>query len=60
MDTSSALIAPERVLRFFHSSPGTGTRVASIPLGTLPDFEKAFLAFSWSSEEVIFAVSRGE
>jgi hypothetical protein len=44
----------ERVLRFFHSSPGTGTRVASIPLGTLPDFEKAFLAFSWSPEEVTF------
>ncbi len=42
----------ERVLRFFHSSPGTGTRVASIPLGSLPDFEKAFLAFSWSPEEV--------
>jgi hypothetical protein len=44
----------ERVLRFFHSSPGTGTRVASIPLGSLPDFEKAFLAFSWSPEEVVF------
>lgn len=44
----------ERVLRFFHSSPGTGTRVASIPLGALPDFEKAFLAFSWSPEEVVF------
>lgn len=44
----------ERVLRFFHSSPGTGTRVASIPLGSLPDFEKAFLAFSWSPEEVAF------
>jgi hypothetical protein len=44
----------ERVLRFFHSSPGTGTRVASIPLGTLPDFDKAFLAFSWSSDEVVF------
>lgn len=44
----------DRVLRFFHSSPGTGTRVASIPLGSLPDFEKAFLAFSWSPEEVMF------
>lgn len=44
----------DRVLRFFHSSPGTGTRVASIPLGPLPDFEKAFLAFSWSPEEIVF------
>ena len=44
----------DRVLRFFHSSPGTGTRVASIPLRSLPDFEKASLAFSWSPEEIMF------
>lgn len=44
----------ERVLRFFHSSPGTGTRVASIALDPLPDFEKAYFAFSWSPEEVKF------
>src|SRR3989304_7243449 len=44
----------DRVLRFFHSSPGTGTRVASIPLGTLPNFDRAFLAFTWSPEGVHF------
>lgn len=44
----------DRVLRFFHSSPGTGTRIASISLNSLPDFEKAFLAFSWSPEEITF------
>lgn len=44
----------ERVLRFFHSSPGTGTRSASIPLAALPDFDQAFLAFTWSPEEVKF------
>lgn len=44
----------ERVLRFFHSSPGTGTRVASIALDPLPDFENAYFAFSWSPDEVKF------
>lgn len=44
----------ERELRFFHASPGTGTRIASIPLAGLPDFEKAFLAFTWSPEEMKF------
>jgi hypothetical protein len=44
----------EGVLRFFHSSPGTGTRVAVIPLKELPDFEKAFLAFTWTPEDLSF------
>lgn len=44
----------ERVLRFFHSSPGTGTRVAAIDLNGLPSFDKAFLAFTWSPEETNF------
>lgn len=44
----------DRTLRFFHSSPGTGTRVASISLDGLPDFEKAYLAFTWSPEETHF------
>lgn len=43
-----------RILRFFHASPGTGTRVASIPLGALPDFDRAFLAFTWSPEATAF------
>ena len=44
----------ERVLRFYHSSPGTGTRVATIDLAGLPAFEKAFLAFVWSPDEIRF------
>lgn len=43
-----------RRLLFFHSSPGTGTRVATIDLADLPDFEKAFLAFTWSPQEACF------
>ena len=41
-----------RSLRYFHASPGTGTRVAEIALGDLPDFSQAYLAFSWSPEEI--------
>ena len=44
----------ERLLRFFHSSPGTGTRVATIDLNELPPFNRAFLAFTWSPEETNF------
>lgn len=44
----------ERALRFYHSSPGTGTRVATIDLAGLPSFEKAFLAFVWSPDEIRF------
>jgi hypothetical protein len=44
----------DRTLRFFHSSPGTGTRVATISLESLPDFEKASLIFNWSPEEIMF------
>jgi len=44
----------DRVLRFLHSSPGTGTRVACIPLGGLPNFDRAFLCFTWSPEEINF------
>lgn len=43
-----------RRLQFFYSSPGTGTRVATIDLGDLPDFDRAFLAFTWSPQEVHF------
>ena len=44
----------ERRLHFYHSSPGTGTRVAAIDLGALPDFDSAFLAFTWSPSEMHF------
>jgi len=50
----------ERVLRFFHSSPGTGTRLAAISLASLPDFEQAYLSFSWTPEEVtLYCSPRG-
>lgn len=42
----------DRLLRFYHSSPGTGTRVASIDLRGLPEFERALLAFVWSPDEI--------
>jgi len=44
--------SPERTLRFYHSTPGTGTRVAEIALGDLPDFTEAYLAFTWSPEGI--------
>ena len=43
-----------RRLQFFYSSPGTGTSVATIDLSGLPDFDGAFLAFTWSPQEVHF------
>src|SRR6266498_3806443 len=45
----------DRVLSFFYSSPGTGTRVASISLATLPAFDSALLWFVWSPAEVRLA-----
>jgi hypothetical protein len=44
----------ERVLNFYHSSPATGTRIASINLDGVPSFQRAFLAFVWSPEETRF------
>jgi hypothetical protein len=44
----------DRVLRFYHSSPGTGTRVAEIALSGLPDFEQVYLALTWTPEETNF------
>ena len=38
-------------IHFFHSSPGTGTRVASIELETLPPAPNVFMAFSWTPDE---------
>jgi hypothetical protein len=42
------------VLHFIHSSPGTGTRIASIDLKNVPPCETAFLAFTWSPTEINF------
>lgn len=39
-------------LNFFHSSPGTGTRVATIDLRPVPRANQVFLAFSWSPAEI--------
>lgn len=43
---------PDRQLNFYHSSPATGTRLASIDLTNVPTFERAFLAFVWSPQEI--------
>jgi hypothetical protein len=40
------------VLNFFHSSPGTGTRIASVDLKTIPIAETVFIGFSWSPQEI--------
>ena len=42
------------ILHFIHSSPGTGTRVASIDLKKVPPSETIFLAFTWSPKEINF------
>lgn len=42
----------DRHLNFYHSSPATGTRLASLDLSPVPTFERAFLTFTWSPEEV--------
>lgn len=39
---------------FFHSSPGTGTRVATIDLKKVAPAETVFLAFTWSPKEITF------
>lgn len=39
-------------IHYFHSSPGTDTRVASIDLKQLPPTESIFIAFSWSTKEI--------
>lgn len=44
----------EGLLNFYHSSPATGTRLASIDLRGVPTFERAFLAFVWSPDETRF------
>ena len=39
-------------IHFYHSSPGTGTRVATIDLNNLPPAPSVFIAFSWTPEEI--------
>jgi len=42
------------LLHFYHSSPGTGTRVATIDLKSVSPSDTVFLAFTWSPEEINF------
>lgn len=37
---------------FYHSSPGTGTRVATVDLRKLKPSSKVFFAFSWTPQEI--------
>jgi hypothetical protein len=39
-------------MHFYHSTPGTGTRIATIDLNGLPVAPSVFIAFSWSSHEI--------
>lgn len=39
-------------IHFYHSSPGTGTRVATIDLNELQPASTVFMAFSWSPTEI--------
>ena len=39
-------------IHFYHSSPGTGTRVATIDLNKLPPVPNVFMAFSWTPNEI--------
>lgn len=43
-------------LSFYHSSPGTGTRVATIDLKNVVPSSKVFLLFSWTPAEINFYV----
>lgn len=44
------------LLHFYHSAPGTGTRVASIDLKQITKADKLFLCFSWHPEKIEFHV----
>lgn len=46
--------AAHRVLKFLYSSPALGSRTAEIPLADLPDFERAYMACTWTSSETHF------
>ncbi len=39
------------LLRYYHSSPGTGTRVATIDLKEAPRCSRASIGFSWTPQE---------
>ena len=39
-------------INFYHSSPGTGTRVATIDLNEVPPCDRVFMCFTWSPAEI--------
>jgi hypothetical protein len=43
-------------IHFFHSSPGTATRVATIDLKDVPPSEHIFMSFTWSPSEINFYI----
>ncbi len=43
-------------IHFFHSAPGTGTRVATIDLNKLSPASKVYMAFSWTPNEIVLSV----
>lgn len=43
-------------MHFYHSSPGTGTRVATIDLKKVPAVSQVFIAFSWAPKEIALHV----
>lgn len=41
-------------IHFYHSSPGTGTRVATIDLNEVTPCDRVFMCFTWSPAEIKF------
>jgi hypothetical protein len=44
------------LVRFYHYSPGTGTRVAEIDLKEMPPSDKTFMAFTWSTDKIELSI----
>lgn len=42
----------DMILKFFHFSPGTGTREASININELPSWNKLMIVMSWSPSKI--------
>lgn len=45
------------IVKFFYSSPGTGTRVATIDLNTIVPSKKIFFCFVWSPKEIRLGIA---
>ena len=46
----------EFCLNFYHASPGTGTRVATIPLAEITPAHTVFLAFTWDPSQITLSI----